>query len=86
VKEEDNSIDTNNNGNSFENVKSVDLSEVRVKEEVNGQPTGGGSGSTTENGGVSTANVSFLPGFTFIFRACFGYSFPLCLFAVLWFD
>ncbi|XP_061975415.1 protein RDM16-like isoform X1 [Populus nigra] len=64
VKEEDNSIDTNNNGNSFENVKSVDLSEVRVKEEVNGQPTGGGSGSTTENGGVSTANGSTLATFT----------------------
>ncbi|KAJ6902019.1 hypothetical protein NC651_019720 [Populus alba x Populus x berolinensis] len=58
VKEEDNRTDNNDNGNSFENVKRVDSSEAGVKEEVKDEPIGGGKGSTTENGGVSTTNES----------------------------
>jgi U4/U6 small nuclear ribonucleoprotein PRP3 len=76
-KEEDDRTDNNDNGNSFENVKRVDSSEAGVKEEVNDEPIGGGRGSTTENGGVSTTNVSFLSDsilfFTLLFSMCVCY-------------
>ncbi|XP_011019358.1 PREDICTED: U4/U6 small nuclear ribonucleoprotein Prp3-like [Populus euphratica] len=64
LKEEDNRTGNNDNGNSFENVKRVDSSEAGVKEEVNDEPIGGGRGSATENGGVSTTDGASLESLT----------------------